>query len=106
MDMKKKTSLNRFYTLVTMNSLEKVDYIPNEEDEIMLWEEHYITIQLINMTITINIIGHESQANDVCQYQLKNYVDMLKSHCHYEKIAYVETTLIYNYITIVCNIGK
>jgi hypothetical protein len=49
-----------------MSSLEKVDYIPNEEDEIMLWEEQYITIKLINMTITINTIGHESQANDVC----------------------------------------
>lgn len=49
-----------------MSSLEKVDYIPNEEDEIMLWEEQYITIKLINMTITINNIGHESQVNDAC----------------------------------------
>jgi hypothetical protein len=32
----------------------------------MLWEEHYITIKLINMTITINTIGHESQVNDMC----------------------------------------
>jgi hypothetical protein len=64
--MKKKASLNHFYTIVTLSSLEKVDYIPNEEDEIMLWEEQYITIKLINMTITINTIGHESQANDVC----------------------------------------
>jgi hypothetical protein len=64
--MKKKASLNHFYTIVTMSSLEKVDYIPNEEDEIMLWEEQYITIKLINMTITINNIGHESQVNDAC----------------------------------------
>jgi hypothetical protein len=84
--MKKKTSLNHFYTLVTISSLEKVDYIPNEEDEIMLWEEHYITIKLINMTITLSTIGHESQANDVCQDQLKYYVDMLKSHAIMRKL--------------------
>jgi hypothetical protein len=29
------------------------------------------------MTITLNIIGHESRVNDVCQDQLKYYVDML-----------------------------
>jgi hypothetical protein len=40
--MKKKTSLNHFYTLVTMSSLEKIDYIPNEEDEIMLREEYLL----------------------------------------------------------------
>jgi hypothetical protein len=52
----------------------------------MLWEEHYITIKLINMTITINIIGHELQANDVCQDQPKYYVDMLKSHVTMRKL--------------------
>jgi hypothetical protein len=109
--MKKKANLNHFYTLGTMSRLEKVDYIPNEEDEIMLWEEHYITIKLINMTITINTIDHESQVNDVCQNQPKYYVDMLKSHAimgklHSWKPHNLQLHVHTNYITIGCNIAK
>jgi hypothetical protein len=36
--MKKETNFNQFYTLITMSSFKKVDYIPNEEDKIMPWE--------------------------------------------------------------------
>jgi hypothetical protein len=38
------------------------------------------------MTIKINTIGHESQANDVCQDQPKYYVDMIKSHATMRKL--------------------
>ncbi len=50
-----------------------------KEDEITLWEEHFIATKLIKIT-TRHMTSHELTMNDMYQNQPKYYMDMLKNH--------------------------
>ncbi len=106
--MDRKTNLNNFY--IENENLKKRDAnsISNEEEnDEMQQGKHFVTIELINIATTINIIGHESLVDDVAKGEVRYYVVMptKSTIVNQEFTTNLSSTLVVNKYKFIMKIG-